>query len=140
MNYPEHFPHDCPPDESDVASGEFYRFIKKTHEIPLQEDFLSWREENPSKPSPTQIPECQACGISVYSSLDDVINLPNRIPRFRKMKVAKGSLNNDLGKIKNTPSLNTGKSHHTWWIPKNCEPWKSFKIIDLSNKNPNIQP
>lgn len=117
MNYPEHFPDNCPPDESDVASGEFYRFIKKNHEIPLQDDFLSWREENLTKPCPKTIPECQACGVSVYSSLDDVIDLPKRIPRFRKMKVAKGSLNSNLGKTKNTPSRNTGKSHCTWWIP-----------------------
>jgi hypothetical protein len=137
MSYPKHFPDNCPPDECDVASDELYRFIKKTNKIPLPEDFLSWREENPTKPCPATISECQACGISVYSSLDDVINLPNRIPRFRKMKIAKGSVNSDLGRIKNTPSLNTGKSHHTWWIPENSEPWKNFKIIDLSNENSN---
>lgn len=137
MSYPKHFPENCPPDESDIACGEFYRFIKK-NQVPLPEDFMSWREENPTKPCPAQISECQACGVSVYSSLDDVINLPNRIPRFRNMKVAKGSLNCDYGKIKNTPSQNTGKSHNTWWILENSEPWKIFKIIELININSHI--
>lgn len=66
MAYPKHFPNDCPPSECDIASGEFYRYIK--NEKPEPEDFLSWRQENPERQCPKGTSECQACGVSIYLS------------------------------------------------------------------------
>jgi hypothetical protein len=134
--YSKHFPNDCPPAQAIIASGEFYRFIKKAHETAQPEDFLSWRQENSNKECPTSISECQACGVSIHSSLDDVKNLSQRIPRFKKMKIAKGSLNEKLGRIQHTPSKNEN-SHHTWWIPENTEPHKVFEIIEVKQDDSN---
>jgi hypothetical protein len=134
--YSKHFPDDCPPSQSDIASGEFYRFINKAHETPQPQDFLSWRQENPNKECPTSISECQACGLSIHSSLDDAKNLSLRISRFKKMKIAKGSLSKELGRIQHTPSKNE-KSHHTWWIPENTEPYNVFELIDLKQDDSN---
>ncbi|MFM7371364.1 MAG: hypothetical protein ACKO2Z_26940, partial [Sphaerospermopsis kisseleviana] len=116
MIYSKNFPDQCPPSESNTASGEFYRFIKKAHPKPLPEDFLSWRQENPNKECPSGLSECQACGVSVHSCLDDAKNLSRRIPSFKNRKIARGVLNEKLGQIQPTPSRNE-KSHHTWWIP-----------------------
>jgi hypothetical protein len=134
MIYPKHFPDNCPPGESTDASGEFYRFIKQSHQIPQPEDFFSWRIENPGKECHPDITECQACGASIYPSLDAANNMRLRIPRLKKMKIAKGTLDSKLGKIKPTPSRNE-KSHHTWWIPESIEPWKVFQIVDLSKED-----
>jgi len=132
--YPKHFPDNCPPSVSDIASGEFYRIINKAHERPLPKDFLSWRQEFPHKECPTGLPECQACGVSIHSSLDDAKNLSRRIPRFKNMKIAKGILSDGLGRIKHTPSKNE-KSHYTWWIPENTEPCKVFELIDTNKED-----
>lgn len=134
--YSKHFPDNCPPSLSDIASGEFYRFIKKAHQRPHPTDFLSWRQENSNKECPTSISECQACGVSIHSSLDDAKNLSLRIPRFKNMKIAKGSLSEELGRIQHTPSKNE-KSHHTWWIPENTEPCKVFELIDTNKEDSN---
>lgn len=131
--YPKHFPNECPPSLSEPASGEFYRFIKKAHEIPQPKDFLSWRQENLDRECPAGLSECQACGVSIHSSLDDAKNLSRRIPRFKNMKIAKGFLNNSLGRIKPTPSKNE-ESHHTWWIPDDAKPCKVFELIDENPK------
>lgn len=134
MTYSKHFPDNCPPSKSDMASGEFYRLIKKAHEKPHPKDFLSWQQESPDKECPAGVSECQACGISIHLSLDDAKNLSLRIPSFRNRKIAKGILNYQLGRIKHTPSRNE-KSHHTWWIPEDSEPWKVFELIDTNKKD-----
>lgn len=133
MTYPTHFPEGCPPPESDIASGEIYRFIKKNHQVPMPEDFLSWREENPNKELFVGMTECQACGLSVYTSFSEVKILKPIVPKLRKMKIAKGILAGSMGRIKNTPS-STSKLHHTWWILKDSNPWEYFEIIETSNE------
>ncbi|MEH2295074.1 hypothetical protein [Nostoc sp.] len=134
MTYSKHFPDDCPPSQCDIASGEFYRFIKNAHEKPQPKDFLSWRQEFPDKECPTGLSECQACGVSIHSSLDDAKNLSLRIPKLKKMKVTKGFLKDELGRIKHTPSKNE-KSHHTWWITEESEPWNFFEIIVVKKED-----
>lgn len=134
--YSKHFPDNCPPSQSDIASGEFYRFINKAHERPHPQDFLSWREIFTDKDCPANLSECQACGLSIHASLDDAKNLSLRIPRFKNMKIAKGILSEGLGRIKHTPSKNE-ISHHTWWIPENTEPYKVFKLIDTNKEDSN---
>ncbi|QLE57081.1 hypothetical protein [Nostoc sp. TCL26-01] len=136
MVYSKDFPENCPPPESIAALGEFYRLLKKTHEKPRPEDFLSWRQEYPNKECPTSLSECQACGLSIHSSLSDVRNLSLRIPRFKNTKIAQGKLSEDMGNLKHTPSKNE-KSHHTWWITENSKPWEKFNVIDLSGQETN---
>lgn len=134
MTYPKYFPVNCPPLKSSDALGEFYRFIKKVHERPYPKDFISWRQESPEKECPASLTECQACGVSIHSSLDDAKSLALRIPRFRNMKIAKGVLSGRLGRIEHTPSRHE-KSHHTWWIIENSEPWNVFELIDANKEN-----
>lgn len=102
----------------------------------MPEDFLSWREENPGKELFPGMTECQACGLSVYTSFNEAKRLKPIVPKLRKMKIAKGILDG-MGKIKSTPS-STSQLHHTWWIPKDSTPWKYFEIIETKNEKPTV--
>ncbi|MEO1166038.1 MAG: hypothetical protein AAFV98_19805 [Chloroflexota bacterium] len=97
-----------------------------TKEKPSDSDFLSFRELKPEKSYPS---ECIASGLSVYTKIEGVRRLQARIPRFRKMNVARGNLNKTHGKMKNTPSQ-LHESHHTWWLESNCTPWAFFEILN----------
>ena len=134
MEWRDHLPHDCPPSIAEAASGEVYRFISIDHEEPCPEDFLSWRELHPEATCPPSLPECQACGLSVIRSIEDVRRAPKRIPTLRKKKTALGNLTPDLGQIQNTPSSKSGPSHHTWWVAKGTEPWKIFQVVVIDGE------
>ena len=134
MNLRAHLPSDCPPASTESTFGEVYRFIDMNHSTPLPEDFLSWRELNPDKPCPTGVQECQACGVSVFRSINDVRRAQKIIPGLKKKKPALGNLTPELGLIQNTPSKKTGKSHHTWWLYKDTNPWAVFQIISIPDE------
>ena len=68
MEWRNHLPNDCPPPDAEPANGKFYRLIKKKHTHPQLEDFLSKREEEPTKKLPDGITECQFCGLSVLTA------------------------------------------------------------------------
>ncbi len=131
MEWYNHLSHDCPPSDAKPANGEFFRLIKKINTSPCADDFRSGREDNVGKELPNGITECQACGLSVLQSLDDVYRLQRRVPVFRKHVAARGSLTPNLGCIKHTPTPREN-SHHTWWLLREKKPWKFFQIIDTA--------
>ena len=127
MQWPEHYPDSCPPNTAKHASGNVYRFIEKEHQSPQDEDFKSWKELHPERDYEEK--ECQACGLSIYTSLDEARRVAKLVPRLRKMKIAEAVLKKDSGKMENTPS-NVSKDHFTWWIAKNIsKPCSLFKIV-----------
>jgi hypothetical protein len=128
MNWPNHLPKDCPPQDAQDASGEIYRLVN--HSPPHSDDFRSWREENVGKALPNGVTECQAGGLSVYRNKMDACRTIRRIPRFKKAQPALGVLAPSLGKILCTPSRE-GQSHHTWWVPVNIQPWTIFQITSV---------
>jgi hypothetical protein len=125
MQWPSYFPKDCPPHNALDTSGIVYRIIKE--EIPQERDFFSWREENKDQACPSTVTECQACGLSVYTDKNDAEQTIRRIPRFKKSRIAIGTLTSGMGMMANTPSR-TSKSHHTWWTSKDIEPWTQFQV------------
>jgi hypothetical protein len=95
---------------------------------PSQEDFLSHREMWPTQKF--SAPECEVCGLSVFTDKQDIERLIRRIPRMRAMLIAQGTLNPDLGNMKPTPSGPAHKnSHHTWWLPREAQPWLVFNCV-----------
>lgn len=127
MEWPQHYPESCPPAIAKEASGKVYRFIEKEHEFPQDKDFMSWKELNPNKDYGEK--ECQACGLSIYISLEEAKRVASSIPRLKKMKIAEANLTKNSGKMENTPS-NVSKDHFTWWISKNnLKPCTLFHII-----------
>ncbi len=131
MEWRDHLPHDCPPSDAKPAKDNFYRLIKSQHAYPCAEDFRSWREDNVEKELPKGITECQACGLSILQSLEDVHRLQRRVPAFRRNVPAMGSLTPDLGRVKHTPTPREN-SHHTWWVSKESQPWEFFKLVDTA--------
>ena len=136
MSYSDYLPCNCPPENSNNASGKVYRFINSYNENPALDDFLSQREldPDPDEKYSDLFVECKACGLSVFTSLDDVLKKARRIPNLKSKKISEGVLNERLGKILNTPSRRSGNSHHTWWITKDSKPWKEFKLINIDEE------
>lgn len=127
MQWPDYYPEDCPPENARPASGVVYRLIRQSH--PTSKDFRSHRETQPHRTF--DVPECIACGLSVFMDIEDVIRLQKRVPALRRRRVAKGTLVSDLGNMLPTPSR-TGRSHHTWWVPVSTQPWELFQVAPVS--------
>lgn len=127
MEFREHLPTNCPP--SDAISPKLEVYCLVDGDNPTDNDFLSLKERRPSKTFHDVILDCQACGLSVFPDLEG-IELAKKISRqLRKKKLAKGILSQDSGRIKNTPSKNTGDSHHTWWPNRDIDPCALFSVI-----------
>lgn len=122
MHWPEHFPQECPPDEAMPANCEVYRLTDKQQ--PKEKDFRAYFV---LKPEQEWHNLCQACGLSVYTNIEDVLRLKRRVPGARPKWVAKGVLNDEEGVILNTPNKET--SHHSWWTPRDRESWKLFIAV-----------
>lgn len=121
---------DCPPEDALPTNGIVYRLTEK--ESITDGDFLSYREIYPHKHW-DGVPECVACGVSIYTDIAGIERLIKRVPGKKKRKPKKiimGSLKPQHGRMKNTPSQ-THHSHHTWWIPLDQKPWEIFQFIDL---------
>ena len=125
MEWPDHFPEICPPDDSIPASGEVYRCINNPP--PKRTDFLSLFEEGRRMWPGTD--KCMFCGLSIYSDVEDIFQMWRRVKGFGKRHIVKGRLDTLMGKMKNTPIHES--SHYTWWIPVGCEPWKVFESIEV---------
>lgn len=128
MNFRPHLPDNCPPEDAQSSSGTVYRMVT---DKPSNQDFLSFRELKPQKSYPS---DCIASGLSTYTDPEGVRRLQSRVPRFRKMKVAKANLDESHGKMKNTPS-NLHISHHTWWLEKDSEPWLDFNLVNIEDES-----
>ena len=125
MPWPQHFPENCPPSESQPADGVFYRYVNKN--TITARDFVSHLERNLAQ-SYDDI--CIAAGLSVYKDINDAKRLAQRVPAFRKKKLAKGNLTPEMGNSLPTPSQ-TAKSHHTWWLSIGSEPWTVFQVLEV---------
>lgn len=127
MQWPDYFPNDCPPQDAQPATGDVYRLVKQNP--PESKDFIPLREKKTSEDFGEK--ECQACGLSVLGSAEDALRMRKRARGMEKRLIAKGTLNLCLGKIKHTPSSRYGKSHHTWWVPTEVEPWSVFHVVQI---------
>ena len=122
MQWPDYYPENCPPEGAEPASGTVYRLVR--HDPPQAEDFLSTWEEFPGRfPEPT----IKNSGVSVYTDPQDIERLKKRIRQLKGRKTAEGELNPVHGLIQ--PTEGKEKSHHTWWIPIEAEPWLVFKVV-----------
>ncbi len=123
MEWPEHFPENCPPANSIEAGGTVHRFVRNNP--PENNDFRSNRLLHPQQDFGENI--CQACGLSVYRDKNDLIRKLRRLPAKRKCHIATGNLNPDTGKILPTPTQ--GDSHNTWWVPIGIRAEDYFSVI-----------
>lgn len=123
MEWPDYFPRLCPPKQASEINGRFYRLI--LGDVPKGRDFMPHYLLYPTIDWGDR--RCEACGLTVFKTVNDCERLKKKVPSMRKRKTASGDLNDTMGKILNTPSKNS-KSHHTWWLPVDLkEPWLLFE-------------
>jgi hypothetical protein len=121
--WPKFYPEGCPPQDSVSANGVFYRLVNDG--VVSRHDFWSQRELKPSAIF-QNMPECQACGTSIFADLADAERV-KKLPTMRKKKIAQGQVDPSMGQMKPTPSAH--RSHHTWWVPANCDPSPNFVVL-----------
>ena len=115
MQFPDHYPEQCPPDDSQPASGAVYHLVEAIP--PLPTDCRSWYEQGlecRSKP-------CQARGLSVYRDIGSVKTMRAAYSRFRKWQIGVADLDPSCGRLKHTPSKLT-EGHMTWWAASDVDP------------------
>jgi len=79
MDWPNHFPEDCPPNATKDADGEeVYRLVDQNP--PSDLDFISHRLRYPKREFSD---ECKACGLSIFTNVEDSIKLRKKIARFK---------------------------------------------------------
>ena len=110
MSYREPLPPECPPETADEINlpRELFRLVRSVP--PVEEDFRSWRAEQPQQSLPKDLTECQARGLSVYSErrgLERILKLQ----KFRGRWICRLRLDMGAGQIQQTGR----PSHHTWW-------------------------
>jgi hypothetical protein len=108
MSYRESLPDGCPPTDAERVSIEklVYRLVSQIP--PQSDDFRSYRAINPY--SVIHVTECQAHGLSVYTTAVDCENA-RKLPRLKGRLICCIRLLPGSGDIQKT-----GKhSHHTWW-------------------------
>jgi hypothetical protein len=128
MSWPAHFPNNCPPDDAVEPNHRVYRFVGNNP--PTQLDFLSHKERFSSRNFGEK--ECEACGLSVYTDLDDAKLARRNVPGMAKKMLAQCDLRSDDGRIKPTPSI-SGQSHHTWWKAPTFVAENQFSIVTNDN-------
>ena len=126
MEFRDHLPLNCPPPDANHSVIEVYCLVDS--DPPTSKDFLSQIEKRPNS---TFKPElvCQACGLSVFTDVAGVEFVRKTIKKFREKKLARASLSETSGKIKNTPSSVSGDTHHTWWVNRDIDPSSLFKVL-----------
>ena len=124
--WPEHYPAECPPQESRPASGRLYRALKQP--APNPEDFKSHRELHPDEKLGANL-RCRACGLSVFADRDRLVKACRTLPTLRDSRAfAILELSPIHGKMMLTE--NRIPSHTTWWAPIGCDRLAAIVAVD----------
>ena len=118
MSYRDSLPAGCPPDAAEeiAAPRAVYRLVRS--DPPTPDDFLSQRQENPSKVF-SGISECVVCGLSVFADKNDAVAKAQKLQHLKNRKICRVTLTAGAGRIQPTFQ----PSHHTWW------PLAAFNIL-----------
>jgi hypothetical protein len=122
--FPGFFPKDCPPPEAEPVVENFFRLV--SNDPPDDKDFRSHVEMYPRIRFRNK---CAACGLSVFTRLEDIKKLRRRLKALSNKKIAKGKANLKDGPALPTPSVE-GDSHHTWWLFQGANVTTSFTVVD----------
>ena len=124
INWPAYYPSDCPPNIAQPPNHTVYRFVRSNP--PSSIDFCSNKERFPRKDYGED--DCIACGLSVFTDVNEVKIAQQHIPGMKSKLIAKINLMNDDGLI--LPSHSSYcDSHHTWWKSPNFNPINRFTIV-----------
>ena len=122
QKYPDFFPDNCPPMDSNVTKQKLFRFCKSKNIS--SDDFVSYYEANPEKFKGNIL----SYGLSVMKSRDDCIKAYKKFPYMHKFKtIAVGETNESRGCWKNTPNK-SNPTHVTWWVCEGVNPVSFFQL------------
>lgn len=123
--FPAWFPPNCPPHDSDEASGVVFRFVNGDSIDP--QDFLSHHELGLAP----RAPACRRCSLSVYRTLGfarvKLKQLRDRFPGRFGTSIAAGQLAPELGMLKQEGA---DLDHHEWWAYDGVERQTPFRVVD----------
>ena len=122
MPYRELLPDDCPPATAEEITEPRIVYRLVWHDPPTDHDFRSLRAENPQQHF--AVPECQACGLSVFFNRADA-ERRSRIGRLQGAMVGEVTLTRGAGRIAKTGT----RSHHTWWPLADYDVTKSSRVV-----------
>lgn len=125
--FPKEWPTGCPPSEATPAKGVVYRTCDRSP--PSSDDFKSYFQLGKA---PKACP-CLRAGLSVFRDMHDAVH---HASSFRRIAghVTKADLRAEHGKIKPTPSKNSGPSHTTWWPAEGLERASIFRVVTKSSE------
>lgn len=124
--WPIFFPDGCPPENAVPQEILVYRCaIHKPH---TEKDFIPYNQMFGRDWGGKLF---ESCGLSCFTSLNDAINLQSKMKKFKC--VVSGTITKDTGVVMNTPS--NGNTHITWWVYKDIQAHKLFKVHDGGENN-----
>ncbi len=121
LSFPSDFPENCPPTDAIAPSGTYYRIVRQNP--PVSRDFTpKFREDE--RQARRQVRNrhytlCETMGLSMFREMEHVIQCAMQFPKLGGF-IAEMQLGSQHGRIKLTGRR--GDSHHTWWLPNDCEP------------------
>jgi hypothetical protein len=121
MQFPEDWPDDCPPGDSEPADGVVFRLVK--NDPPTAADFRTHHETGRLPGAPA----CLRCGLSVFRVPEDASHMRRLFPRLGRL-IAKGMLQAEHGVTK----LTTGRqpTHTTWWPAEGIDRAAPFAVLE----------
>jgi hypothetical protein len=127
LQFAAYYPPGCPPDDAARVTSDVLRCVE--HDPPQSDDFVPVYCLSRSLFLGDNI--CQACGISVTSSIAHLKKAIALIPALRKYKyIAKGTVTPDSGVMKETPSR-MNSAHCTWWPYLDVIPHMLFRVVEV---------
>jgi hypothetical protein len=126
--FPNFFPPNCPPPEAVPTAQSVFRLVKTNP--PHDEDF---RPNAVTQTTRTFRDRCKACGLSVFTTLEDILTLRKQIGAFKKWQVAKGDADREDGVALHTPT--SGNSHHSSWLYEGVYVAKKFAVVNAGDEN-----
>ncbi|AZR72482.1 hypothetical protein BBF96_03255 [Anoxybacter fermentans] len=132
ISWPDYFPKGCPPDTARRDEVVVYRGIRNNNKV-TAEDFIPLKILQPRRKFKGE-DNCNACGISVFKDIKDLIKKRKSLPALKKKYpyIAIGTIKRNHGLILET----YGGSHITWWVKPGVEPHTFFEVYmeDESNE------
>ena len=113
----DELPEGCPPKNADKIRRETICYRLVHNDSPIADDFKSQRTLEPNRDF--GVSECRARGLSIFMQAADAVRVTQRSRNLRGAKLARLTLNQGAGYIKQTGN----RSHHTWW------PYQGFDIL-----------
>jgi hypothetical protein len=121
--WPDFWPANCPPEDAEPPDCEVYHYVRRNP--PGKGDCKPRRGPNSQRCFDD---ECMACGLSVYPTREAALECRDAVPGFRRLYVAKATLEPHHGVMKMTPSA-ASSMHHTWWVAIGIDPRRLFTIV-----------